>query len=120
MCIIDEKQEAVARIRMAIDNDRKAHLNLESTEDISESESALDLESESSRTWRLGSPEGKKTNLRTMVVNLASANPQYHSLDEILRDFIVCNMPEEAVQMRFEDDIYVSLEFFRWQCQVRA
>ena len=36
MCIIDEKQEAIARIRMAIDNDKKARLNLESVEDINE------------------------------------------------------------------------------------
>jgi len=109
MCIIDEKQEAIARIRMAIDNDRKARLNLESMEDIDESEVALDLESESSKTWRLGSPEGKKMNLRAMAVDLAKAVRQYHSLNERLRDFIACNMPEEAVQMRFEDDIYVSL-----------
>lgn len=109
MCIIDEKQEAIARIRMAIDNDRKARSNLESMEDIDESEVALELESESTKTWRLGSPEGKKTNLRAMAVDLAKAVRPYRSLDEILRDFIACNMPEEAVQMRFEDDIYVSL-----------
>jgi len=111
MCIIDEKQEAIARIRMAIDNDRKARLNLEAMEDISENELALDLEPGSSKTWRLGSPEGKKTNLRVTAIDLANANPQYCSLDERLRDFIACNMPEEAVQMHFEDDIYVSLEF---------
>ena len=48
-------------------------------------------------------------NLRVVVVNLAKDNRRYRSLDERLRDFIACNMPEEAVQMRFEDDIYVSL-----------
>lgn len=108
MCIIDEKQEAIARIRMAIDNDKKARLNLESVEDINEWE-VLDLELESPKTWRFGSPEGKKMNLRVVVVNLAKDNRRYRSLDERLRDFIACNMPEEAVQMRFEDDIYVSL-----------
>jgi hypothetical protein len=106
MCIIDEKQEAIARIRMTVDNDTKARLNLESTEDIGESEDMLDLDSESSKTWRLGSQEGKKTNLRA----LAEDDLQYCSLDEQLRDFIACNIPEEAVQIRFEDDIYVSLE----------
>ncbi len=35
----------------------------------------------------------------------------YCSLDERVRDFIASNMPEEAVQMRFEDDVYVSLNF---------
>jgi hypothetical protein len=109
MCIINEKQEAIARIRMAIDNDRKARSNLESMEDIDESEVALELESESTKTWWLGSSEGKKMNLHAMAVDLAKAVHPYRSLDEILRDFIACNMPEEAVQMRFEDDIHVSL-----------
>ena len=44
MCIIDEKQEAIARIRMAIDNDKKARLNLESAEDTAEDRAPLDLE----------------------------------------------------------------------------
>ena len=108
MCVIDEKQEAIARIRMAIDNDRKARLTLvnESTEDTSES-GPLDLELESRNTWRLGSPEGKRMNLRAM----ANTDPQYRFLDEKLRNFVACNLPEEAVQIRFEDDIYVSVEF---------
>ena len=111
MCIIDERQEAIARIRMAIDNDRKARLNLNALESANTHEGALDLEPESSKTWQLGSPEGKKTNLRVMAVDLAKVDPRYHSLEERLREFIACNMPEEAVQLRFEDDIYVSPEF---------
>lgn len=111
MCIIDEKQEAIARIRMAIDNDRKVRLDLEPTKDSGGSELALDLESESSNTWQLGSPEGKKMNLRAMAADCAKTNPQYRSLDERLRNFIACNLAGEAVRMRFEDDIYVSLVF---------
>jgi hypothetical protein len=65
----------------------------------------LDLEPERSQTWQLGSPEGKKTNIRIMAVDLAKDDPRYHSLEERLRDFIACNMPEEAVQLQFEDDI---------------
>ncbi len=112
MCVIDEKQETVARIRMAIDNDRVARLNLESTgEDTSETESTLDLESDrnGSNTWQLGSPEGKKMNLRAMAVGLSNTDPQYRFLDERLRNFIACHMPKDAVQMRFEDEVYVSL-----------
>jgi hypothetical protein len=110
MCVIDEKQEAIARIRLTIDNDRKARLNLDSMENPTESEvAALDLELEKSKTFRLGSPEGKKVNLRVMGADLGKVNPQYCSLDERVRDFIACNMPEEAVQLRFEDNIYVSL-----------
>jgi hypothetical protein len=116
MCIIDEKQEAIARIRMAIDNERKLHL--EPTEDNGGSELALDLESESSNMWQLGSPEGKKMNLRAMAADYAKTNPQYCSLDERLRNFIACNLAEEAVQMRFEDDIYVSFGFqFRYDSE---
>jgi hypothetical protein len=111
MCIIDEKQEAIARIRMAIDNNKKARLDLESTEDIIESEVKVDPESKSSKTWRMGSQEGKKMNFCIMVADLAKADPRYHNLDKRLRDFIACNLPEEAVQMKFEDDINVSLDF---------
>ncbi|KAF8804429.1 hypothetical protein BYT27DRAFT_7106963 [Phlegmacium glaucopus] len=114
MCIIDEKQEAIARIRMAIDNDKMAHLNLESAEDIVESKVELDPELKGSKAWRLGSQEGKKMNFRVMVADLAKADHQYHHLDERLRDFIACNLPEEAVQMRFEDDIYAQ----RYKCVV--
>ena len=114
MCIIDEKQEAIARIRMAIDNDKKAHLDLDSTENIIESEVEADPESKSSKTWRMGSQEGKKMNFRNMVAGLAKADLRYHNLDEQLWDFIACNLPEEAVQMKFEDDVNVSLGFFKY------
>ena len=111
MCVIDEKQEAIARIRMTIDNDRKAHLELDSMENVTESEATLDLELESSKTWKLRSPERKKTNLHVMGADLAKVDSQYCSLDERVRDFIACNMPEETIQLRFEDNIYVSLKF---------
>jgi len=121
MCIIDEKQEAIAQIRMAIDNDKKARLELESTEDIIESEVKVDPESKlSSKTWRMGSQEGKKMNFRIMVAGFAKADPRYHNLDEQLRDFIACRLPEEAVQMKFEDDISVSLRFFKYRFRIMA
>ena len=116
MCIIDEKQEAIARIRMAIDNDKKARLNLESAEATVEGEALLDLEPESLKTWQLGSPEGKKTNLRLIAADLAKADPRYCDLDKRLRDFIACNIPEEAIQLRYDDDIYVTIHLsgFFW------
>jgi hypothetical protein len=87
---------------MAIDNDKKAHLNLAATEDSSEddSESKLDLVSESPDMWHLGSPEGREMNLRAMAVDLANVDPQYCSLDEKLRNFIACNNPEEACALK--------------------
>ena len=121
MCVIDEKQEAIARIRMTIDNDRKARLNLDSMEsNVTESEVVLDLESENSKTYRLGSPEGKKVNLRLMGADLGKINSQYCSLDERVRDFVACNMPEEVVQLRLEDIIYVSLDFLKYLFRVMA
>ncbi|KDR66778.1 hypothetical protein GALMADRAFT_147642 [Galerina marginata CBS 339.88] len=114
LCAIDEKQEAISRIRMAIDDDKRACLGLDSLEDARKSEASLALESESSKTWRLRSPEGKKTNLRVMDVNLAKCDRQYVALDERLRDFVACNIPEEAVQLCFEDDIYAQ----RYKCVV--
>jgi hypothetical protein len=53
-----------------------------------------------------------------MVAGFAKADPQYHNLDEQLQDFIACNLPEEAVQMKFEDDINVSLGFFKYKFQI--
>ena len=114
MCIIDEKQEAIARIRMAIDNDKKVRLNLESAEDTAEDRAPLDLEPESSKTWQLGSPEGKKTNFRITAADLSKDDPCYHDLDKRLRDFIAYHIPEEAIQLRHEDDIYVSIHLPRF------
>ena len=111
MCIIDEKQEAIARIRMAIDNDKKARSNSEFAEDTVEDGAPLDLEPESSKMWRLGSPEGKKTNLRLTAADLSKNDPCYRDLDKRLWDFIACNILEEAIQLRHEDDIYVSILF---------
>ena len=91
---------------MAIDNDKKAQSNSKIMEDF-EQEPA-DLDSENAKTWRLGSPEGKKANLRVMAADLTKVDPQYRDLDERVRDFIAWNVPEEAVQIRFEDNIYVS------------
>ena len=104
MSVIDEKQEAIACIRMAVDNDNLAQLNSDASDDDVDLE--VDPEFESQH-WHLGSPEGKKSNLRVMSAELGSNQEEYRCLDERVRDFIACHMPEEA--MRYEEDIYVSL-----------
>jgi hypothetical protein len=104
MSVIDEKQEAIACIRMAVDNDHLAQLNSDASDDDVDLE--VDPEPESQQ-WQLGSPEGKKSNLRVMSAELGSGREEYRCLDERVRDFIACHMPEEA--MRYEEDIYVSL-----------
>ena len=60
-----------------------------------------------SQHWQLGSPEGKKLNLRVMSAELGSEHEEYRCLNERVRDFVVCHMPEEAMQ--YEEDMYVSL-----------
>jgi hypothetical protein len=104
MSVIDEKQEAIACIRMAVDNNDLAQLNSDAPDDDVELE--VDLGPESHHR-QLGSPEGKKSNLRVVSAELGSEREEFRRLDERVRDFIACHMPEEA--MRYEEDIYVSL-----------
>ena len=112
MSVIDEKQEAIACIRMAVDNDNLAQLNSDDSDDsnlkLCDVDLNLDMDSESeSQHWQLGSPEGKKLNLRVMSAELGSEREEYRCLDERVRDFITCHMPEGAMQ--YEEDIHVSL-----------
>lgn len=108
MSVIDEKQEAVARIRMAIDNDNRARLNLDTLDDDDDMDKLHDVDANVDlRHWQLGSLEGKKSNLHVMSAELGREHKEYRRLDENVRDFITFHMPEEA--MRYEDDIYVSL-----------
>jgi hypothetical protein len=108
MSVIDEKQEAVARIRMAVDNDNLAQLNLDTLDDDNDMDELRDVDvNVDSRHWQLGSLEGKKSNLRVMSAELGREHKEYRCLDENVRDFITLHMPEDAV--RYEDDIYVSL-----------
>src|SRR6267154_2699934 len=108
MSVIDEKQEAVARIRMAVDNDNRARLNLDTLDDDDDGEELHDIDQnvDSERHWQLGSLEGKKSNLRVMSAELGKEHKEYRHLDEHVRDFITLQMPEEAIC--YEDDIYVS------------
>jgi len=111
MVKIDEKQEAIARIRMAIDNDHTARLAAAERDssdlDVSVAAENSHLDpSTKSQMWRFGSPEGKRTTLRILTNEISQNRREYKCLDERLRDFIAYNMPREA--MRFEDEIYVS------------
>jgi hypothetical protein len=99
MSVIDEKQEAIAHIRTAVDNSNLGppdNDELYTPEDID------------SQHWQLGSPEGKKSNLRVISAELGREHEEYSDLDKRVRDFLTCHIqPEET--MRYEDDIYVSL-----------
>ena len=99
MSVIDEKQEAIACIRMAVDNDNLARLHSDAPGPDNED---IDLQHH-----QLGSPDGKKSNLRVMSAELGKVREEYRSLDEKVRDFVATQMPEEA--LRYEEDIHVSL-----------
>jgi len=104
MSVIDEKQEAIACIRMAINNDSLARQNANASDD----DKLCDINPDTdSQHWQLGSPEGKKSNLRVLSAELGRKHEEYQCLDERVRDFIACHMPREA--MRYEEDIYVRL-----------
>lgn len=103
MSVIDEKQEAIACIRMAIDNNNLAESHLDALDDEELSDIDQDVDSQH---WQFGSREGKKSNLRVMSAELQGEHEEYRRLEERVRDFVAHHLPEEA--MRYEDDIYVS------------
>jgi hypothetical protein len=103
MSVIDEKQEAIARIRMAIDNDTLARQNSDALDDEGQDE----IDNISDSHWQLGSHEGKRSILRIMSAELGREQEEYRRLDERVKDFVARHMPQEAMQ--YEDDIHVSL-----------
>ncbi len=117
MVKIDERQEAIAFIRMTIDNAQEAlrakNLDLEPNLDDLECNDGLAGNDESAtteHTWKFGSPEGKKITSRALEANLAPLNREYNSFDQRLRIFITNNLPDDA--LTYEDVIYVCLLCF--------
>ena len=116
MVRIDERQEAVAFIRMTIDNAQEAlraknqDLDLDLKEpDLNSPEIKIansENEPETERSWKFGSPEGKKITSRALEANLALLNRDYSSFDQRLRAFIANNLPQDV--LKYEDVIYVS------------
>lgn len=106
MVVIDEKQEAIARIRMAIDNDIQARQI--TYEDHGEVEEPATTNEADFQQWQFGSPEGKRVNLRVLVEDRLRipAHREYCDLDQRLRAFIAFHFPEDALS--YEDEIFVS------------
>jgi hypothetical protein len=105
--MIDEKQEAVAQIRMAIDNDKLARQNSDALDSEDPPETDEDSDLLDSQNCRLGSREGRRSNLRVLSTELGTEQEEYKGLDERVRDFVTHYMQLEI--MRYEDDIHVSL-----------
>ncbi len=120
MARIDEKQEAIAKIRMAIDNNVAAHAAEAeiSNEDFEEDSEAVPKLAQSvwappngvdghSPHWIFGSPE-KPINTRAVEPEMSNLNDlSFKDFDERLRDFLSICLPDEAI--RYEDPILVSL-----------
>ncbi|KAG6806210.1 hypothetical protein H0H92_012225 [Tricholoma furcatifolium] len=117
MARIDEAQEAVARIRMLIDDSEKANKPSDEDIDVADSENSQTLSNSTLHPWdpplglgghpphwTFGSPD-----LRVDSCDLELTfkdNPSFKSFDERLRIFLSTTLGEERLQ--FEDVIEVS------------
>jgi len=106
MVKIDETQEAIAFVRMAVDNDDMAH----ATQAKMAIEDGVEISAESEphspeRHWTFGSPTGTRLDTRDLENKFAPMDQDYISFDERLRSFIMHCFPEDAP--RYEDLIYV-------------
>jgi hypothetical protein len=120
MSQIDEKQEAIAKIRMAIDTDAAARARIDAevaeagmnTEAVAAAVhmsvwAAPDNVNGHSPHWVFGSPE-KPVNSHILETDMcAQGNPSFKEFNERLRDFLSMCLPDEAI--RYEDPILVSL-----------
>jgi hypothetical protein len=102
MVRIDENQEAIATIRLAVDdyNSMRAQTQEEVDEGTTNQESY-----NPTQHWIFGSPSGTQSDSRELERILAPTNSDFVSFDEQLRCFITDTFPEEAP--RHEDLIYV-------------
>jgi len=105
MVRIDENQEAIAQIRMAIDNDTRSRAPNDIGEDP-ELVSKCDSREQSGVHWRLGSQYVVRLNTAELEWKFSS-NYNFHDFDGRLRSFISENLPSAAI--RYEDVIHVSI-----------
>ena len=109
MVKIDENQEVIALIRMAVDNDKKARA-LNQTQLDTQTDSDPENHSDShilEQHWTFGSQSGTKLNSRELEKKLAPSDCDFISFDERLRSFVMRSFPDEA--LHYEDLIYVRL-----------
>ncbi|KAH9970785.1 hypothetical protein BGW80DRAFT_1438007 [Lactifluus volemus] len=108
MVRIDENQEAIALIRMTIDNYHRAQ-NMRAQESVDDSvpetpSSKPELYSIGPH-WTFSSPTGSPLDSRTLEKDFAPTNRDYVSFDEHLCSFIICAFPQDAPY--YEDRISV-------------
>src|SRR5712671_2691196 len=117
MAQIDEKQEAIAKIRMALDNDIAARARIEAeagvnSEDFKENSfpnlaqsvwAAPDNVNGHTPHWKFGSPERPLNSHVLETEILAPYDLPFKEFDERLRDFLASCLPDEVIQ--YEDQI---------------
>lgn len=109
MVRINENQEAVALIRMAIDDyNRVQSFQADCDESVTKLPKELEFDS-LEQHWTFSSPSGTRLDSRELEASFAPTNPDFFSFDQCLRSFITDNFPEEAP--RYEDLIYVRPHF---------
>ncbi|KAJ7655541.1 hypothetical protein B0H17DRAFT_956309 [Mycena rosella] len=106
---IDETQEAIARIRMAIDqSDRSCE-----EEEEPEADETPNMSQVTSASWRFGAPE-RLVNSKSFGAILKSSGHTVHDFDSMLRDFIAENFPGDHIQpFKCAHISYQSLEDWR-------
>lgn len=96
MVRIDENQEAIAYIRMAVDNDKKSRASQANSDEEDHTESSKEMELLTVKPhWTFGSPS-TRSDSRELEKILAPTNRNFVSFDERLRYFITSNFPEEG------------------------
>jgi hypothetical protein len=105
MVRIDENQEAIALIRMAIDDDNRARTLQDVEDHAMELPREPELNNLQERHWTFGSCDGTRLDSRELERIFAPTDSDFIYFDERLRSFITHNFPEEAP--RYEELIYV-------------
>ncbi|EPQ53799.1 hypothetical protein GLOTRDRAFT_107062 [Gloeophyllum trabeum ATCC 11539] len=106
MARIDSNQEAIALIRMTVDNDSKAQQNITEEEQLDEME---DIDVGRAQHWRFGSEDGRWTDCRLWEELAGAAKGDFKDFDLRLRTFLSHALDDEV--LTYEDSIVV--KFFK-------
>lgn len=96
MARIDENQEAIARIRMAIDNYDRARRHLDAEEDEIPDDEELHKSVMDERHWSLGAPE-KKTIAKNLEQGFRQPSRFFRHFDRNLRSFLQKHITADCV-----------------------
>jgi hypothetical protein len=101
ICALDENEESMARLKMAIDEWRQSQTEIEELD-------LIDSAHDSAAHWKLGSQESR-VSPHSLETSMASS-PAFRSFNMRLREYLAHHHPSHAVQ--FEDEIKVKLCLF--------